>query len=90
MRMWIFNCRHVARLVSESMDYKLSFGRRLGIRFHLLMCSHCARYKKQLYFIRRIISSHPSLMNDTTHLTMDENAKNRLRKIISKNNQSKD
>jgi len=90
MRMWIFNCQHVARLVSESMDHKLSPGRRLGVRFHLLMCNHCARYKKQLNFIRRVIGNQPSLKNYSPPLTMDENAKERLRQIISKSNQNKD
>jgi len=89
MRMWIFNCRHVARLVSESMDHKLSPGRRLGVRFHLLMCRHCARYKKQLHFIRRLISDQSSKLNDPS-LTMDESAKKRLRQIIAKNYRNKD
>ncbi len=90
MKMWIFNCQHVAQLVSESMDHKLSLGRRLGMRFHLLMCSHCARYKKQLHFIRRLISSNPSLITDSSLPTMDENAKKRLRQILSQSDQSKD
>jgi len=90
MKLWIFNCQHVAQLVSESMDHKLSPGRRLGMRFHLLMCRHCFRYKKQLYLIRRLISRQSSLMNDLPPRAMDENAKRRLRKIIAENNQNRD
>jgi hypothetical protein len=90
MKMWIFNCQHVAQLVSESMDHKLSPGRRLGMRFHLLMCKHCARYKKQLYFIRQLISNNSSLISDSSPTTMDESAKKRLRQILSKSDQSKD
>ena len=90
MKMWVFNCQHVARLVSESMDHKLSPGRRLGMRFHLLMCNHCARYKKQLHFIRRLISNNFSPVPDSPPPTMDESAKKRLRQILSKSEQSRD
>ena len=90
MKMWVFNCQRVAQLVSESMDHNLSPGRRLGMKIHLLMCSHCSRYKKQLNFIRRLINNNPSLIADSSPPNMDESAKKRLRQIISKSNQSKD
>lgn len=89
MKMWMFNCRQIARLVSESMDRKLSPGRRLGVRFHLLMCRHCARYKKQLHLMRRLIRSRASDAKYSS-ITMDEQAKERLRQLINKKNQTKD
>ncbi len=90
MKIWVFNCQSVARLVSESMDHKLSPGRRLGVRFHLLMCRHCSRYQKQLHFIRRLFSSQSSFKSESSSVTMDKSAKKRLRQIVSKSNQSKD
>jgi len=90
MKMLIFNCQRVARLVSESMDHKLSPGRRLGMRFHLLMCRHCARYQKQLLFIRGLFSSQHSLKGDSPTVTMDKSSKKRLRQILSRSNQGKD
>jgi len=89
MRIWMFNCRHVAQLVSESMDHKLSLSRRLGVRFHLLMCRHCARYGEQLRFIRRLIRNQLSSPIDPS-LTLDESAKKRLRQIIVKSSKNKE
>jgi len=90
MKMWMFNCRQIARLVSESMDRKLPPGRRLGVRFHLLMCRHCARFSKQLHLIRRLIRSRASTDAKYSSTTMDEQAKERLRRLIDKKSETND
>lgn len=89
MKMWMFNCRQIARLVSASMDRKLPPSRRIGVRIHLLMCRHCARYSKQLHLMRRLIRSRASDAKYSS-ITMDEQAKERLRQLINKKNQTKD
>jgi len=50
---WMFKCRDVSSLISKSMDERLPFMTRMGIRFHLMMCDLCTNYKKQLDFIRQ-------------------------------------
>ena len=57
MRHWIFSCKQVTGMISESMDSKLSLSQRMGIRFHLMMCKLCTRYQKQLHFIRETFRS---------------------------------
>lgn len=52
MRHWMFNCKEVTRMVSESLDRKLPLHQRMGIRIHLLMCKFCSRYRKQLLILR--------------------------------------
>ena len=49
---WMFNCREVTRLVSESLDRKLPLSERIGVRIHLLMCKLCPEAKKQMLFLR--------------------------------------
>lgn len=49
------NCQKISRMVSDSMDRKLPLYQRLGIRMHLLMCKYCYRYRKQLFFLRKVI-----------------------------------
>jgi len=48
-------CRDVTRLISESMDHSLPLGKRIGVRIHLLMCTFCARYERQLVLIRETV-----------------------------------
>ena len=38
------------------MDQKLPLRIRVGIKFHLMMCDLCLRYKKQLELIQKAIS----------------------------------
>ena len=49
----MLSCKDVTRLLSESMDRSLPFGKRIGVRFHLFICKFCARYKRQLVLIRQ-------------------------------------
>ncbi len=52
----MFRCDDVSGLISRSMDEKLPFGIRLGIRIHLMMCKLCTRYKEQLLVLREAMS----------------------------------
>jgi len=49
---WMFSCKEVSQLVSESMDRALPFYQRVLIRMHLLMCKYCARLREQFEAIR--------------------------------------
>src|SRR5215472_8436216 len=49
----MLNCRQVTRLVSQSMDARLPWYQRLAVRFHLLYCVWCRRYKAQIQFLRK-------------------------------------
>lgn len=80
MKMWMFNCKEVSRLVSESMDQELSFTKKLGVRFHLMMCRHCARFWAQLTRIRQMI--HAQQEENIPSLQMDDKAKARLNHLI--------
>jgi hypothetical protein len=53
MKHWMFNCKKVTHLVSESLDRKLSLYQRMGMRIHLMMCKFCSRYQEQLLFLRK-------------------------------------
>ncbi len=53
---WMFKCKDISHLISRSMDQKLPLRIRIGIKFHLMMCHLCLRYKKQLELIHKAIS----------------------------------
>ena len=56
VRHWLLRrlkpCREIVPLLSESMDRRLTPGERLELRLHLLICAWCARYLKQIKFLR--------------------------------------
>lgn len=47
------NCKQAAQMMSQSQDRKLSLKERIHLKFHLLMCSGCKNYNKQMGFIRK-------------------------------------
>lgn len=54
MSHWMFSCKEITQLVSESLDRRLPFYRRFLIRMHLYMCKYCLRFDKQLHIMRDI------------------------------------
>ena len=53
------NCRDMSTWVSRSMDRRLSYGQRLAIRMHLMMCRHCRRLYEQLLSLRGFAQHEP-------------------------------
>ena len=49
---WMFSCKDVSQLISESMDRSLPFYQRVLIRLHLLMCKYCSRCKEHFEALR--------------------------------------
>jgi predicted anti-sigma-YlaC factor YlaD len=45
-------CRDISLLVSRSLDEKLPLHERLQARLHLLMCTACRRFERQMLVLR--------------------------------------
>ena len=83
---WMFKCKDISHLISRSMDQKLPLQVRIGIKFHLMMCNLCLRYKKQLELISKAISKIETAKKDnypTAHLP------DQIKKEIKKNLENK-
>lgn len=52
-------CKEVTRMASDAMERKLSLRQRIDFKLHLLICSLCMRYVKQLEMMREIAHQHP-------------------------------
>lgn len=48
----MLTCKEISKLVSDGIDRQLPFGNRLLIRFHLLYCVACRRFRRQIEFLR--------------------------------------
>lgn len=46
------NCREAIRLQSAALDQPQPLLRRIGLRIHLVLCVWCARYGRQIKFLR--------------------------------------
>ena len=54
----MLSCKEATRLVSEGLDRELPFWRRMSLRFHVVMCRGCSRYKRQITALNRLITDH--------------------------------
>ncbi len=48
----IISCKDASRLVSQQQDANLSSWQRLALRLHLAVCAGCARFERQIRFLR--------------------------------------
>jgi hypothetical protein len=68
----MLSCKEITEKANEYLESELPFGTRLRVRMHLLMCTHCRRYVKQLQTTIRAIG----LMKEQE--TVDENYTQKL------------
>ena len=70
------------------MDRELSFTKKMGVRFHLMMCRYCARFSSQLSRIRELI--HAQEEDTFPSLIMDDKVKGRLNHLIGQRKKEQD
>ena len=81
---WMYSCKDVAEMISESMDRTLPFYQRVLMRLHLLMCKYCSRCRAQFESIRAA-SRYDKLHGKELDVsrTLSNDAKERLKKFLN-------
>ncbi len=83
----MMSCKEISRLVSESFDRELSWRQRANVRLHLLMCSMCSRFRRQMRFLReasRILASGGA--DDLTdRVRLSSQARERIKLALARN-----
>lgn len=49
-------CKETSVLVTQSLDRRLTWTERLGMRLHLAVCENCTRFTKQMRQLREWLS----------------------------------
>jgi hypothetical protein len=76
------NCKDASALISQSLDRSLSWRERLALRWHLLACEACTRFRKQLLFLRRLLRRLPTELGPDSLFSLSPPAKARLRQAL--------
>jgi hypothetical protein len=79
-------CREVSRLISESMDRRLPFGQRVGLRIHISMCRFCSRYRRQLILIREAMRRYLDVVEPSEtfpSMTLSNDARRRILQTVA-------
>lgn len=81
----MLTCEEIAQLVSQSLDRQLSFPERLMVRFHLLYCKACRRYRRQVEFLRLAIRRYLDQIEageETGLPGLSESARERMARVL--------
>lgn len=54
----MLNCREVTRLLSESQERPLALPERMSLKMHVMMCSGCRNFGKQMQTLRQITRAY--------------------------------
>ncbi len=54
----MMNCQQATRLLSEAQDRELSLKDRAGLKMHVVMCSGCRNFGRQMGTLRDIAQSY--------------------------------
>jgi hypothetical protein len=81
MRRLNMTCKDTSPLISEMMDHRVSFLKRLKIKIHLALCEVCLYYKEQLETIR-VLSKN--LSQEDVPVKKDVNLPQECREKIKK------
>ena len=52
------NCREVTEVCSAEMERPLKLGEQVSLRTHLMMCTGCTNYRKQLKTLRQVMQAY--------------------------------
>ena len=49
-------CKDITKLISDSMERKLSLWQRIDLRTHLILCGFCRRFQANVLVLRKLAS----------------------------------
>ncbi len=81
----MLSCEEVSRLVSQSMEQKLSLWRRVNLRLHLSMCQFCSGFAKELRQLQAAAQRHAEQVQRDPRLadvTLSAEARERIRQAL--------
>ena len=55
LRLLNLPCVEIVHLVSQSLDRDLPLGERLAVRIHMLYCTACCRFRRQMRILREAL-----------------------------------
>ena len=81
----MLNCREATKMISDGLDRPLTRRQRLKLRLHVMMCSACRAYRRQLErlhaLFRRRFTDDPE---PAGHERLSDSARQRIEQRLNK------
>lgn len=62
----MLNCRDATRLMSEAQERSLALKDRMSLKMHVMMCSGCRNFGKQMHTLRHLARSFARGENESS------------------------
>ncbi len=82
----MFSCKEVSRIVSDSLDRKLSIWTRVRLWMHLGMCGVCARFRKTMIRVDKevkLAAEETESVNAADSPTLSDQTRQKLQQALS-------
>ena len=77
-------CKEMVKIITASLDSKLSWSEWLVMKIHLLSCDPCINFLKQIKFIRETLTkSEEKLVQSDSSVKLSEDARSRLKEALN-------
>lgn len=83
----MFNCKAASRLLSQANDRRLTFGERLRLKFHLLICRSCRHFSadwKRFGTALRAYARNADTGTTLVQIALPAEARQRILRVLQK------
>lgn len=74
----MLDCKHASHLISQSLDVRLSWRQRVGLKFHLMLCDACTQFSSQMGLLRAAVRQAGQKIENDAGLKLSQDARNRI------------
>lgn len=78
----MLSCKQASRLVSQSLDRRLTWRERLGLKLHLAICDACRQFSRQLAWMRMALRHFAQRAESDEAVRLPAEARARIQKNL--------
>ena len=82
----MLNCKDMTKLISDSLEGKISARQRMELRLHIMMCGMCRRFRSNIIELRKRVRGSKGLLDqaDIPPTPLPPATKARLEEVIKR------
>ena len=79
----MLSCKQASQLLSQSLDRQLLRRELIGLRLHLMLCSMCRRFGRQIIGMRKMVRRLRQQIEHDETVKLSTEAKQRIAQVLA-------